>query len=103
VEINATFYRLPAQPMIATWNRRLGEDFHLVVKVSRLVTHFNKLEDCSEPLRTFLDRILQFKRHKVVLWLLAPSLHKDKLRLERFLGTLAKEVRHAVEFRHNRW
>jgi uncharacterized protein YecE (DUF72 family) len=39
VEVNATFYRLPTQPMIAAWNRRLGGDFHLVVKGSREVTH----------------------------------------------------------------
>ncbi len=103
MEINATFYRLPTQPMIAAWNRRLGEDFHRVVKGSLLVTHFKKLEDCSEPLRNFLDRILQLKRLRVVLWQLSPSFHKDKPRLERFLSKLPKEVRHAVEFRHNSW
>ncbi len=103
VEINATFYRLPTQPMIAAWNRRLGGDFHLVVKGSRLVTYFKKLEDCSEPLRNLLDRILQLDRLKVVLWQLPPSLRKDKTRLETFLSTLPKEARHAVEFRHKSW
>ena len=29
VEINSTFYRFPPQTMIAAWNRRLPEGFHL--------------------------------------------------------------------------
>lgn len=103
VEINATFYRLPTQTMIAAWNRRLGEDFHLVVKGSRVVTHFKKLDDCLDPLQTFLDRALQLERLKVILWQLPPSLHKDIERLERFLSLLPQSVRHAVELRHKSW
>lgn len=44
--------------MIASWNRRLGSNFHLVIKGSRRVTHFKKLDDCEEPLRIFLDRAM---------------------------------------------
>ncbi|MBM3302373.1 MAG: DUF72 domain-containing protein [Deltaproteobacteria bacterium] len=103
VEINATFYRLPTQPMVSAWNRRLGEGFHLVAKGSRVVTHLKKLENCLEPLQTFLDRVLQLTRLEVILWQLPPSLHKDRLRLERFLSMLPRGVRHAVEFRHKSW
>lgn len=103
VEINATFYRLPTQAMIAAWNRRLGEKFHLVVKGSRVVTHFKKLDDCMAPLQSFLDRTLQLERLKVILWQLPPSLHKDTQRLESFLSLLPQSVRHAVELRHKSW
>ncbi len=103
VEINATFYRAPTSPMIAAWNRRLGSEFHLVVKGSRVVTHLKKLDGCDEQLAFFLDRTRGLTRLTVILWQLPPSLHKDTARLERFLSRLPGWVRHAVEFRHESW
>ena len=130
VEINATFYRLPTQPMLDAWNRRLPAEFHLVVKGSRVVTHLKKLSDCQESLETFLDRVKQLKPLRAILWQLPPSQKKDIDRLERFLiqlprrekgtgpicrngpeGALHKldlspflhDVRHAIEFRHASW
>lgn len=106
VEINSTFYRFPPQGMITGWNRRLPEDFHLVVKGTRRVTHLQKLVDCQEVLKAFLDRILPLHTLRVVLWQLPPSLHQDLERLENFLKWLqqfAPAVRHAVEFRHASW
>lgn len=103
VEVNATFYRLPTEPMLSSWNRKLREGFHLVVKGPRTVTHLKKLQDCHEPLQKFLERVLQLTRLKVILWQLPPSLHKDLDRLESFLSVLPKKVRHAVEFRHQSW
>ena len=62
VEVNATFYRTPTLRMIASWNQRLGDSFHLVVKGTRAVTHIRRLADCSEQLQSFLERILQYSR-----------------------------------------
>lgn len=107
VEVNATFYRLPTEAMIRAWNRRLPEDFHLVLKGSRLVTHRKKLADCDEALMAFFERAGQLKTLRVVLWQLPPSLHKDLGRLDGFLARLGKlapaGLRHAVEFRHASW
>jgi uncharacterized protein YecE (DUF72 family) len=103
VEVNATFYRFPTQTMIDAWNRRLASRFHLVVKGSRAVTHLKKLKDCQEPLSGFLDRVLQLRTLRVILWQLPPSLHKDIARLDAFLLSLPAKVRHAVEFRHPSW
>jgi uncharacterized protein YecE (DUF72 family) len=103
VEVNATFYRLPTEPMIKAWNARLGKDFHLVVKGSRVVTHLKKIADCKESLEKFFDRAFKLTRLEVILWQLPPSLHKDVERLETFLSSLPKECRHAVEFRHESW
>jgi uncharacterized protein YecE (DUF72 family) len=103
VEVNATFYRVPYQTMINAWNRKLDPSFHLVVKGSRTITHLKKLKDCQEPLRAFLDRVLQLRTLKVILWQLPPSLHKNIDRLDNFLSQLPQTVRHAVEFRHQSW
>ncbi len=104
VEVNATFYRFPTQNAINAWNRRLPEDFHLVLKGHRSVTHFRKLVDCAEILAAFLERISPLKHLKVILWQLPPSLELDLGRLENFLKLLPTEgPRHAVEFRHASW
>ena len=103
VEVNATFYRNPAPTAITAWNRRLGPEFHLVVKGSRAVTHLRKLADFDDALKACLDRVMQLKRLRVILWQLPPSLHKDVERLDGFLRVLPISVRHAVEFRHESW
>ena len=106
VEINSTFYRFPPQSMITAWNRRLPEGFHLVVKGTRRVTHFQKLVECQEVLKAFLERVETLRTLRVVLWQLPPSLRQDLERLEGFLQLLQREapgVRHAVEFRHASW
>ncbi|MFQ5691870.1 MAG: DUF72 domain-containing protein [Nitrospinota bacterium] len=103
VEVNATFYRIPHQAMIDSWNRRLRPAFRLVVKGSRTVTHLKKLRDHEGPLEAFLGRVLALRTLRVILWQLPPSLHKDAERLDRFLSGLPRTVRHAVEFRHESW
>ncbi len=103
VEVNSTFYRLPFQSLITAWNRRLGAEFHLVLKGPRTVTHLKKLAGCDEPLVRFLERVAPLAALRVVLWQLPPSLHKDVARLEEFLARLPGPARHAVEFRHDSW
>lgn len=103
VEVNATFYRLPTANMIAAWNRRLGEEFHLVLKGWRRITHHQKLTDCGEAVGQFVERTRQLRRLVVMLWQLPPSLAKDTARLAAFLAVLPKDMRHAVEFRHPSW
>lgn len=107
VEVNATFYRLPTRTMIASWNKRLSEDFHLVLKGSRLITHTRRLRDCGEALATFAERAGQLHALRVLLWQLPPSQQRDLPRLAEFLAqareTAPAPVRHAVEFRHESW
>ena len=103
VEVNASFYRIPTRAMIDAWNRRLAAGFHLVLKGSRTVTHLKKLRNCEERLGMFLERALQLRSLRVILWQLPPSLHKDVGRLGEFLSGLPGKVRHAVEFRHVSW
>src|SRR5438874_587453 len=43
VEINATFYRWPAQSAIASWQKRLPRGFLMSVKAPRILTHQKRL------------------------------------------------------------
>jgi uncharacterized protein YecE (DUF72 family) len=106
VEVNATFYRLPSKAMAQSWNRRLPENFHLVLKGSRVVTHMKKLIDPGRALEVFLETALTMAHLRVILWQLPPQMSRSGERLARldaFLARLPRTVRHAVEFREESW
>lgn len=112
VEVNASFYRFPTEPMIGAWNRRLPPGFHLALKGHRQITHRDKLLHGHDVLEAFLDRVSKLRSLRVLLWQLPPSLHFDIPRLEKFLEHLQhwaqpknqpSLLRHAVEFRHESW
>jgi len=103
VEVNATFYRYPSAAMIAAWNRTLPEEFHLVLKGSRRITHFNRLRDVEELVALFLERARQLATLRALLWQLHPQTEKDLSLLREFLALLPSDIRHAIEFRHDSW
>ncbi|MEE8374222.1 MAG: DUF72 domain-containing protein [Dehalococcoidia bacterium] len=45
VELNNSFYQLPAENTFAGWRDSSPEDFVFAVKVSRQITHLKKLKD----------------------------------------------------------
>ena len=57
VELNNSFYRLPAATIIRQWVEQTPADFLFAVKASRLITNRRKLHDCDDILPTFLNRI----------------------------------------------
>ncbi len=104
VELNATFYRLPAESAVRRWREVAPEGFRFAVKGSRLITHVRRLEGCEEELSRFMARVRGLgPALRVVLWQLPPSLRLDVPLLERFLALLPEGARHAVEFRHPSW
>lgn len=105
VEIDATFYRLPSENAVRTWRESVPEDFVFAVKGSRFITHYRRLADVDDALRTFVERVdLLGENLAVVLWQLPPSMQRDDDVLRRFLALLPSQgPRHAVEFRHESW
>jgi uncharacterized protein YecE (DUF72 family) len=109
VEINSTFYRAPTEAMVRRWRDTVGTRFRFAVKLWRMITHRKHLVDCDEQLRSFLAVAGGFgAKRGPLLVQLPPSLHKDLLRLDGFLGKLRaamgrKRWRIAVEFRHASW
>jgi hypothetical protein len=87
----------------------IGFAFHgpnsiFAVKGSRAVTHFKRLLPGAKSLKLLLDRSRALREHLgPILWQLPPTLKKDSERLQGFLQTLDREIRHAVEFRHPSW
>lgn len=104
VEINATFYRLPFLNMVKGWRARTPEGFLFAPKLSRTITHYQKLQNVQASLDRFLERLrLLGPKLGPILVQLPPSLRCDLVRLEGFLSLLTGPERYAVEFRHASW
>ncbi len=106
VEINASFYRLPTDKAIARWRDQAPDGFSYAAKGSRFTTHNLKIggERLPDSVGRVTGRLAGLgPRLGVILWQLPPNLHRDDGRLDRFLGLLPRDVRHAVEFRHASW
>jgi uncharacterized protein YecE (DUF72 family) len=104
VEINNTFYKLPRKDVLETWAEQVPDDFRFVLKASRRITHFKRLNDTGELLDYMFDAVdVLGKRLGVVFFQLPPNFKKDTERLGGFLDELPAEVPIAFEFRHETW
>lgn len=104
VEINMSFYRLPFENLVRSWKARTPDGFLFSPKMSRLVTHVNKLSGCEEPLSQFLARMdLLGEKLGPVLVQVHPRLKPDQKLLEGFLALLPEDHRFAMEFRDEAW
>ena len=104
VEIDNTFYRLPERATFLAWRRAAPEGFVYALKASRLITHLKRLGDVREPLGVFLARARLLKgRLGPVLYQLPPNVKKNLPLLADLLSLLPRDLRHAVEFRHESW
>lgn len=103
-ELNASYYRWPADSTFASWRRRLPPDFLLSMKAPRALTHQRRLyspERWISRLSAGLTRLGE--RRGVLLVQLSPRFPYDHARLDYFLGQLPNWMRVAVEFRHPSW
>ena len=104
VEINNSFYRLPEASTFASWASRVPMRMVFAVKGSRFLTHMKKLKDPEEPVERLFSRVRALGRHLgPVLFQLPPGWKPDVPRLEHFLKSLPRDVRHVLEFREPSW
>ena len=105
VEVNATFYRLPATKAVQAWVDQTPDDFCFAVKASRYLTHIKRLRELDEGIARLMERLEPLVRsHKLgpLLLQLPPNFARDDERLAAALDALPPG-RHAVEFRHPSW
>jgi uncharacterized protein YecE (DUF72 family) len=130
IEINGTFYGLQRPEAFARWRDETPDDFVFAVKGSRYITHMLKLKNVETPLANFLASGILRLGPKLgpLLWQFPPQMKFDPERFEQFFRLLpsdtdaasalarrhdhrldgrsalrsdvAKELRHAVEIRH---
>jgi uncharacterized protein YecE (DUF72 family) len=104
VEINNTFYRMPAPEMLTKWAAETPAGFQFALKSPRRITHERRLADVADTLAR-LNEVAATLGDKLgpVLFQLPPFLRKDVPRLADFVTHLPAGMRAALEFRHESW
>jgi len=104
VEINNSFYHLPAKETFRLWRQVTPRHFLFAVKASRYITHMKKLKDPGQSLALFLSHVDELGgKLGPILFQLPPRWGRDPGRAREFLGALPEEHRYAFEFRDPSW
>ncbi len=104
VEINNTFYRMPAAKMLLGWAEQVPDEFAFVLKAPRRITHDKRLKDVDEDMAYLVKTMAALgKKRGPVLFQSSPFFRKDIACLRDFLSLLSQECPAAMEFRHQSW
>ena len=106
VELNATFRRFASVTALQNWIASTTPGFRFAAKAHQMITHFRRLKEASEPVRSFLqsmEPMRQSGKLGPVLFQTPPNLPADLKLLEEFVRLLPQAYRFAFEFRHASW
>jgi uncharacterized protein YecE (DUF72 family) len=104
VELNATFYRLPAATTVDQWRDQAPEGFCYAAKVGQFCTHRMKLREPTSWMPRHLERITRLGDHLGPnLFQLPPRWRRDVPRLDDALAATDPRLRWAVELRDPTW
>lgn len=104
VEINNTFYNLPAEKTFDSWRDEAPESFLYALKFSRFGTHIKKLKDPEDPIERFLERAGKLGSSLGPILVQLPGKWKaNPERLAGFLEQAPSEYRWTVELRDESW
>ena len=105
VEVDSTFYAVPAAKTVRGWAERVGDDFTFALKLPQAITHENRLRNSADLTQLFFERARELgPKLGPVLVQLGPDFGPEELpALAAFLPTLPTDVSVAVEFRQRGW
>lgn len=104
VEINNTFYRMPAASMLRHWCEEVPERFTFALKAPRRITHDKRLREAQPDLAELLRRAqILGSRLGPLLFQLPHYFRKDLPRLQEFLALMPSGCRVAFDFRNDTW
>lgn len=108
VEVDSTFYAIPASATLENWREKTPENFTFALKLPQEITHNQQLKESSFPMaEEFCERI-EILREKLgtVLIQLPPQFEatgENEIALKNFVARLPKTQKFAVEFRSRDW
>ena len=111
VEIDSTFYAIPAVAMVNGWAAKTPEGFLFCPKFPRVVTHDKELHATDAEVGLYLERMcLLGEKLGPMLIQMAPSFRAAHFeRTAEFLARLPRlrpdggRLEYAIEFRHRSW
>jgi uncharacterized protein YecE (DUF72 family) len=104
VEINNTFYRMPTETVLSSWEKQVPASFVFALKAPQVITHLKRLKDVEEETRYLFNtlRILEGKLGPV-LFQFPKSFHADRPALKGFLNLIPPNMSCAFEFHSTSW
>ncbi len=109
VEVDSTFYAVPAISTIDGWNKKTPPHFTFSLKLPQEITHTHALQGrvAAEVLAEFCDRVrMLVEKLGVVLIQLPPQFEltpENGRALKEFLPQLPRDIRFSIEFRSPDW
>lgn len=108
IEVDSTFYAIPAINALENWHEKTPEQFSFSLKMPQEITHTHALgANGFAALEEFCERVLYLKEKlAVVLIQLPPQFDAsggNVRALLEFLPRLPRAIRFAVEFRSRDW
>jgi uncharacterized protein YecE (DUF72 family) len=105
VEVDSTFYATPPVKTVRAWAERTPPGFKFALKMPQEITHERRLRDVDDAAALFFDRARELEdKLGPILLQLSPDFAPVELpALARFLPTLPRDIRFAVEFRQRGW
>src|SRR5256885_13304488 len=105
VEVDSTFYAVPDPRAVRAWRERTPPDFTFALKMPKEITHERRLRDADGLVRAFLDRARELgTKLGPILMQMGPDFAPEELpALEKFVASLPRDLRFAVELRQSRW
>ncbi len=105
VEVDSTFYAVPAATTVRNWAARVGAGFTFALKLPQEITHEHRLRGADDTLRRFCDvaRELGPKLGPVLIQMGPDFAPVELPALAGFLPTLPRDIDFAIEFRQRGW
>jgi uncharacterized protein YecE (DUF72 family) len=106
VEINHSFYRMPTESVLLSWAASVTPGFRFALKANQKITHIQRLRNCGETLKRFLEvaSVLNDGDHLgPVLVQVPPNFKFDGPLLEEFLALRPAAFQFVFEVRHASW
>ena len=104
VEINNTFYRMPAASVFEQWRAQVPEGFRFAIKAPQRITHQKRLAETTDDVSRLVEVSAVLGEFRgPILFQLPPYLRKNIELLRQFLGALPRGPEVAFEFRHESW
>jgi uncharacterized protein YecE (DUF72 family) len=105
VEVDSTFYAIPAPKTVRDWGARVPSGFVFALKMPREITHDQRLVGVESVLHEFLDaaRELGAKLGPILLQFGGDFGPSELPALIAFLPLLPRDLQFAIEFRHRAW
>ena len=107
IEVDSSFYGVPAEPILRGWRDKVPDDFEFALKAPQQITHTKRLAAVGDDLLHFTDRVrvLEEALGPILIQLPPDFLPSRETRavLFGFLDVLPEDIHWAVEFRHPEW